>query len=127
MSITAAHGLNNPSPCLMLPPTIDDCSDDVVYNMYNILEFNNDKLIPEEDTRIVGSSHGWLALFDERNCDLILSNPVTRSHVKLPPITSNKSSGVKVILSYDAEQEVCQAMIIYDNFVFMFWRKCDWK
>ncbi|KAL3647783.1 hypothetical protein CASFOL_008751 [Castilleja foliolosa] len=118
MSITAAH-INNPSPCLMLPPTFDDGSDEMVYNMYNlaqnkVLKFNNKKLIPEKDTRIVGSSHGWLALFDERNCDLILTNPVTRSHVKLPPSKSDISSGVKVILSCDAEQEDCQAMMIYD-------------
>ncbi|KAL3647780.1 hypothetical protein CASFOL_008748 [Castilleja foliolosa] len=117
MSITAAHGLNNPSPCLMLPPTFDDCSDDMVYNMYNlaqnkVLKFNNKKLIPEDDTRIVGSSHGWLALFDERNCDLILTNPVTRRHVKLPPSKSDISSGVKVIISCDAEHEDCQAMMI---------------
>ncbi|KAL3647749.1 hypothetical protein CASFOL_008717 [Castilleja foliolosa] len=124
---TAAHGLiNNPSPCLMLPPTFD--GDNVVYNFYNlaqnkILKFNNDKLIPEQDTRIVGSSHGWLALFNERNLDVILTNPITRRHVKLPPRKSDepqyytdRESGVsKVIISCDAEHEECQAMLIGDD------------
>ncbi|KAL3647782.1 hypothetical protein CASFOL_008750 [Castilleja foliolosa] len=121
--MTTVSCLKNPSPCLMLPPTFDEGSDDMVYNMYNIaqnkvLKFNNKKLIPEEDTRIVGSSHGWLALLDERNGDLILTNPITRRHVKLPPYKSNNFcgfSGVKVIISCDAEQEECQAMIIYNN------------
>ncbi|KAL3647784.1 hypothetical protein CASFOL_008752 [Castilleja foliolosa] len=119
-TVAAAHGLNNPSPCLMLPPTFTSGSDDMVYNMYNIaqnkvLKFNNRKLIPEEDTRIVGSSHGWLALYNERNYDLILTNPVTRRHVKLPPNENEVSCRVKVILSCDAEQEDCQAMMIDDG------------
>ncbi|KAL3647745.1 hypothetical protein CASFOL_008713 [Castilleja foliolosa] len=120
MMSTVSSLINNPSPCLMLPPTFDDGSDDMVYNMYNlaqnkVLKFNNKKLIPEQDTRIVGSSHGWLALFNERNNDLILTNPVTRRHVKLPPREINVSYRVKVILSCDAEQEDCQAMMIDDH------------
>ncbi|KAL3640606.1 hypothetical protein CASFOL_015574 [Castilleja foliolosa] len=116
--MTTVSCLKNPSPCLLLPPTFDGgSSDDMVYNMYNlaqnkVLKFNNKKLIPEDDTRIVGSSHGWLSLFDERNHDLILTNPVTGSHVKLPPSNSNISCYSKVILSSDAEQEDCQAMMI---------------
>ncbi|KAL3619421.1 hypothetical protein CASFOL_036991 [Castilleja foliolosa] len=105
------------SPCLMLPPTFDDGSDDMCYNMYNlaqnkVLRFNNKKLMPEEDTKIVGSSHGWLSLFNERNCDLTLINPVTCSHVKLPPSNSDTARYTKVIHSCDAEQEECQAMMI---------------
>ncbi|KAL3640603.1 hypothetical protein CASFOL_015571 [Castilleja foliolosa] len=113
--MTTVSCLKNPSPCLLLPPTFDGgSSDDMVYNMYNlaqnkVLKFNNKKLIPEDDTRIVGSSHGWLSLFDERNHDLILTNPVTGSHVKLPP---SKVYISKVILSCDAEQEECKAMMI---------------
>ncbi|KAL3647750.1 hypothetical protein CASFOL_008718 [Castilleja foliolosa] len=127
MSTTTAHGLiNNPSPCLMLPPTFE--GDNIVYNFYNlaqnkILNFNNDILIPEEDTRIVGSSHGWLALFNERNCDVILTNPITRRHVKLPPRKSDEPKNTraklcglsKVIISCDAEHEDCQAMMINDD------------
>ncbi|KAL3647751.1 hypothetical protein CASFOL_008719 [Castilleja foliolosa] len=118
MSTTTVSGLNNPSPCLILPPTFDDGSDDMIYNMYNIaqnkvLKFNNKKLLPEEVTRIVGSSHGWLALLDERNHDLILTNPITRRHVKLPSYKGNPFSSFRVIISCDAEQEECQAMMIY--------------
>ncbi|KAL3647777.1 hypothetical protein CASFOL_008745 [Castilleja foliolosa] len=115
--MTTVSCLKNSSPCLMLPPTFNDGSDDIVYNMYNIalnklLKFNNKKLLPEEYTRFVGSSHGWLALMDERNNNFILTNPVTRRHVKLPRYTSNRFSDFKVIISCDAEQEECQAMII---------------
>ncbi|KAL3647459.1 hypothetical protein CASFOL_008427 [Castilleja foliolosa] len=115
-------GLKIPSPCLMLPPTFEG-GGDMVCNMYNlaqnkVVKFNNKKLIPDEGTRIVGSSHGWLALFNERNGDLNLINPVTRSHVKLPPSRSHlklqPSRSFKVIISCDAEQEDCRAMMIYD-------------
>ncbi|KAL3615184.1 hypothetical protein CASFOL_040845 [Castilleja foliolosa] len=101
MMSTTAHGLiNNPSPpCLMLPPTYEE--DNIVYNC---------------------SSHGWLALFNERNFDVILTNPITRRHVKLPPRKSDEpqyftsESGVsKVIISCDAEHEDCQAMLIGDD------------
>ncbi|KAL3647084.1 hypothetical protein CASFOL_008052 [Castilleja foliolosa] len=129
-------GLNSPSPCLVLPPTFEGGSGDMVYNLYNLVQnkvtkFNNKKLIPQEDTRIVGSSHGWLALFNQRNCDLILTNPVTGRHVKLPPSKSDvppkgfkeKMRCVcKVIISCDAEQEDCQAMMIDDDLRLAFCR-----
>ncbi|KAL3647082.1 hypothetical protein CASFOL_008050 [Castilleja foliolosa] len=129
-------GLNSPSPCLVLPPTFEGGSGDMVYNLYNlvqnkVIKFNNKKLIPQEDTRIVGSSHGWLALFNQRNCDLILTNPVTGRHVKLPPSKSDvppkgfkeKMRCVcKVIISCDAEQEECQAMMIDDDLRLAFCR-----
>ncbi|KAL3647746.1 hypothetical protein CASFOL_008714 [Castilleja foliolosa] len=128
MMSTVSSLINNPSPCLMLPPTFDGGAGDIVYNFYNlaqdkVLKFNNKKLIPEQDTRIVGSSHGWLALFNERNCDLILTNPITRRHVNLPPSKLNipkdfeaeKGCVSKVIISCDAEQEDCQAMLIGDD------------
>ncbi|KAL3647781.1 hypothetical protein CASFOL_008749 [Castilleja foliolosa] len=115
--MTTVSCLKNPSPCLMLPPTFDDGSDDMVYNMYDlaqnkVLKFNNKKLLPQENTRFVGSSHGWLALMDERNNNFIITNPVTRRYVKLPRYMSNRFSDFKVIISCDAEQEDCQAMII---------------
>ncbi|KAL3647779.1 hypothetical protein CASFOL_008747 [Castilleja foliolosa] len=118
--MTTVSCLKNPSPCLMLPPTFNDGSDEMVYNMYNLaqnklLKFNNKKLIPEENTRFVGSSHGWLALLDERNRGLILTNPITRCHVELPPYLSNPFSGFRVIISCGAEQEECKAMMIYNG------------
>ncbi|KAH6796406.1 hypothetical protein C2S51_037392 [Perilla frutescens var. frutescens] len=35
---------------------------------------------------LVGCSHGWVALFNRRNNDLFISNPITRRHMKLPAI-----------------------------------------
>ncbi|KAL3647752.1 hypothetical protein CASFOL_008720 [Castilleja foliolosa] len=130
---TAAHGLiNNPSPCLMLPPIFEGSDGgDMVYNFYNLAQnkvlkinnmynlsqnkvfnFNIYGFMSEEVIRTVGSSHGWLALFNERNSYLVLTNPFTHRHVELP---STKSCVSKVIISCDAEQEDCQAMMIYDG------------
>ncbi|KAL3645533.1 hypothetical protein CASFOL_010713 [Castilleja foliolosa] len=112
---TTTTTVTTPSPCLMLPPTF--VGDNMVYNFYNlaqnkVLNFNTKKL---DDTRVVGSSHGWLALFNQRNSDLTLTNPVTCRHVNLPPPNkSDVSSGIKVIISCDAEHEDCQAMMICD-------------
>ncbi|KAL3648124.1 hypothetical protein CASFOL_009092 [Castilleja foliolosa] len=102
------------SPCLMLPPTFVG-ENNMIYNFYNlaqnkVLNFNTKKL--EDMTRAVGSSHGWLAQFNEHNSDLTLTNPITGRHIKLPPNKSNVSSFVKIILSCDADQEDCLAMRI---------------
>ena len=43
---------------------------------------------PDDNAKVVGSSHGWLALMNQRNNELFLSNPITRRHIKLPPIQS---------------------------------------
>ncbi|CAA0824546.1 Unknown protein [Striga hermonthica] len=94
------------SPWLMLPPVSKDNNKlDMVYQFYSLGE---DKVLsvpkrptplpssssseeeeddgPNNDAKIVGSSHGWLALFHEHNCDLFLYNPLTGRHFKLPPI-----------------------------------------
>ncbi|KAL3655542.1 hypothetical protein CASFOL_001328 [Castilleja foliolosa] len=81
------------SPWLMLPPLIED-GGDTVYKFYNLSEDkeesfrrNSQEEMAEDDAELVGSSHGWLALFNRRNNNhIFLYNPITRRHIKLPPI-----------------------------------------
>ncbi|GER53382.1 hypothetical protein STAS_30895 [Striga asiatica] len=85
------------SPWLMLPPVFGGNNKlDMFYQFYSlgldrvlsvpkrsIPSYENDNL------EIVGSSRGWLALFNKENyCDLFLSNPLTGRHVKLPSLDS---------------------------------------
>ncbi|CAA0832046.1 Unknown protein [Striga hermonthica] len=51
-----------------------------------------------ETSVIVGSSHGWLALFNPTNSDLFLSNPLTGRHI---------------ISGEDPEHEDCRALMIF--------------
>ncbi|CAA0833411.1 Unknown protein [Striga hermonthica] len=70
-----------------------------------------------ETTVVVGSSHGWLALFNQTNSDLFLSNPLTGRHVKRPPVPVIDGCAWvnKVIISdEDPEHEDCRAMMIHD-------------
>lgn len=74
---------------------------------------------------VVGSSHGWLALMNHRNNELFLSNPITRRHIKLPPIDTlpnpefNISRGSasanvsKLILSASPDDADCRAMVTF--------------
>ncbi|KAL6585310.1 hypothetical protein OROMI_004599 [Orobanche minor] len=40
---------------------------------------------PRHDALLVGSSHGWLALFEEESNRVFLSNPISGRHIMLPP------------------------------------------
>ncbi|KAL3642973.1 hypothetical protein CASFOL_013788 [Castilleja foliolosa] len=123
-----------PSPWLMLPPASN--GGDMVYRFYNLAEHRVESLpkrsnrisepeLPDDECKFVGSSHGWLALFNPRNNDLFLSNPITRRHIKLPSIQSlpdpetnltrdGLGSVSKVILSCcpDSADE-CRAMMTF--------------
>ncbi|KAL6494718.1 hypothetical protein OROGR_031518 [Orobanche gracilis] len=134
MSVSSAH--SSPPPWLMLPPAFEGGGNSMVYKFYSPTEnkvFSLNKrstavkeegLTADDDAEIVGSSHGWLALFNSRNCDLFLSNPLTGRHIKLPPIHSLPihhdclSGGYacvsKVIISCSPEEgDECRAMMIY--------------
>ncbi|KAL3637044.1 hypothetical protein CASFOL_019343 [Castilleja foliolosa] len=124
------------SPWLMLPPTFKD-DDEMVYNFYSlsenkVLSFNkrdpkdrNPTLSPPDDSKIVGSSQSWLALFDTSNCDLYLSNPLTRRHIKLPPIHNllpiqeapkgGYGCVSKLIISCSPHENECRAIISFDS------------
>ncbi|KAL3637034.1 hypothetical protein CASFOL_019333 [Castilleja foliolosa] len=125
------------SPWLMLPPSFKDDDDEMVYNFYSlsenkVLSFNkrdpkdeNPTLSPADDSKIVGSSHGWLALFDPSTYDLYLSNPLTRKHIKLPPIhnlpipQNNLKGGYrcvsKLIISGSPHEDECRAIMSFDS------------
>ncbi|XP_057789196.1 uncharacterized protein LOC131006072 [Salvia miltiorrhiza] len=107
MSTAATSGgvSSPPAPWLMLPPAVDE-SGDLAYRFQSLAtkeelihknKISSDELqldelqLPAEidlikDVDFVGSSHGWLALYNRRSTDLFLSNPIADRHVKLPPL-----------------------------------------
>ncbi|KAL3639741.1 hypothetical protein CASFOL_001303 [Castilleja foliolosa] len=120
------------SPWLMLPPVIEE-GGDMVYKFYNLSE-DKEESFPRKnseesmaDAKFVGSSHGWLALFNQRNNNhLFLYNPITHRHIKLPPIETlpdpqinltpngGRGSVYKLILSScPDEDDECIAMMIF--------------
>ncbi|KAL7135507.1 hypothetical protein ABFS83_11G101900 [Erythranthe nasuta] len=117
-------------PWLMLPPAVE--GGQVTHNFYSLgesrvlsirgggdglkLGFNID------DTKFVGSSKGWLALLNKTNDDLLLTNPLSQRHLKLPPVPGplnpdNIFGCVEgLITSFspnEEEEENCRAMMIY--------------
>ncbi|KAI3466884.1 hypothetical protein Pfo_023547 [Paulownia fortunei] len=121
------------SPWLMLPPAFE--GGNMVYKFYSladkkVLSLNKrggggeEELdLPDDDAKFVGSSHGWLALFNRRNCDLFLCNPLSRRQIKLPPIhtlpipeknlTGSYGCVSNVIISCSPDEEDCRAMMTY--------------
>ncbi|KAL3624313.1 hypothetical protein CASFOL_033129 [Castilleja foliolosa] len=128
-------------PWLMLPPAFEGGGGALMrHNFYSLTE---NKVItlagtgakeitdvmmmskpPINHHRVIrGSSHGWLALFDELNLDLFLYNPISGRHIKLPPIHNLPANNgyptrsvAKVILSCSPDQdyENCRAVITYN-------------
>ncbi|KAL3655014.1 hypothetical protein CASFOL_000800 [Castilleja foliolosa] len=116
------------SPWLMLP---QQGGGDMVYKFYNLSEkkeesFPRNSEVELTDAKLVGSSQGWLALFNQRNNNhLFLYNPMTRRHIKLPPIETlpdprinltpdGRGSVSKLILSSSPDDdEECIAMMIF--------------
>ncbi|KAL3639690.1 hypothetical protein CASFOL_014658 [Castilleja foliolosa] len=118
------------SPWLMLPPVIEE-GGDTVYKFYNLSEDKEESFrhkrskLEEEiaDAKFVGSSHGWLALFNQRNNHLFVYNPITNRYIKLPPIETlpdpminltpdGRGSVSKLILSSSPDDE-CIAMMTF--------------
>ncbi|KAL3655577.1 hypothetical protein CASFOL_001363 [Castilleja foliolosa] len=120
------------SPWLMLPPE----GGDMVYKFYNFSEDkeesfprNSQEEMADDDAKFVGSSHGWLALFNQcNNNHIFLYNPITGRHIKLPPIETlpdpwtnltpdGRGSVWKLILSSSPDDEAgddeCIAMMIF--------------
>ncbi|KAL3642974.1 hypothetical protein CASFOL_013789 [Castilleja foliolosa] len=119
-----------PSPWLMLPPASN--GGDMVYRFYNLAENrveslpkrNNGKYepeLPDDECKFVGSSHGWLALFNPLSNDLFISNPITRRHIKLPSIQTLPCPEInfrgfvtKLILTCSPDEEdECRAFMIF--------------
>ncbi|KAL3655007.1 hypothetical protein CASFOL_000793 [Castilleja foliolosa] len=103
----------------------------MVYKFYNLSEdkeesFRGNSEVELADAKLVGSSHGYLALFNQRNNNhLFLYNPITRRQIRLPPIenlpkprmnlTPNGRGRVsKLILSSSpADDDECIAMMTF--------------
>ncbi|KAL6539170.1 hypothetical protein OROGR_011819 [Orobanche gracilis] len=75
---------------------------------------------------VVGSSNGWIAVFNKRSNDLFLSDPLSHRRIDLPPIHTlvdpefnldldGRATVSKVILSSspDADADECRAMMSF--------------
>ncbi|KAL6575762.1 hypothetical protein OROHE_000743 [Orobanche hederae] len=104
----------------MLPP-----ASDMLYKFYSLAE---DKILHFTggvgvDAKVVGSSHGWLALFDEKSNHVFLSNPISGQQVKLPAVNSLPDPDVNLIagrgqvsravLSSSPLEEECRALMSF--------------
>ncbi|KAH6830447.1 hypothetical protein C2S53_008918 [Perilla frutescens var. hirtella] len=70
--------------------------------------------VTDDDTELVGSSHGWVALFNERSGDVFLWNPISRRRINLPPIDTLPAKAViKVILSSSPDESECRVVMSY--------------
>ncbi|KAL8038100.1 hypothetical protein ABFX02_11G082100 [Erythranthe guttata] len=110
-------------PWLMLPPSTES------YNFYSLAQNKVVSLSKVEESHYddysvaLGSSHGWLVLLNKRNCDLLLSNPVSNRHIKLPPIhilpipksDLRRCLGCvsKVIINCSPDDLNCRAVMIF--------------
>ncbi|KAL3647949.1 hypothetical protein CASFOL_008917 [Castilleja foliolosa] len=124
--------LSSSYPWLMLSPRSCNTS----YELYSFAE-KRVLSIPKPDlkyevesgfrdaTKILGSSHGWLACFNRRRRELFLLNPLSGRRVNLPPFhnlstpESKLSDGKRLIVKKiiitcsDPESEDCQTVMIF--------------
>ncbi|KAL6498599.1 hypothetical protein OROHE_026540 [Orobanche hederae] len=126
----------NSSPWLMLPPPPPASEGGVMsFKFYSLAENKvltltgseekelTTKLRRDRRFRFRGSSLGWIALLNPHNLDLFLYNPISRRHIKLPPIRKLPNLPMytrdvtKVILSCspDEDEVNCRAMMIYNG------------
>ncbi|KAL7101356.1 hypothetical protein ACP275_08G049500 [Erythranthe tilingii] len=141
VSSSAAATAVSEAPWLMLPPSLkkESTGKRSAYNFYSLAE---DKVVsihksgggaaeekeemPDDDAKVVGSSHGWLSLFNHSsNGDLFLSNPLTRRHIKLPSVDPKKSNLVypgmyndsqwvtSVVISCSPDEQDCRAVMTF--------------
>ncbi|GER37013.1 hypothetical protein STAS_13402 [Striga asiatica] len=135
-------------PLLVLPPVFN--GGNLIYRFYNPageriesvsgpVGYRSELL----ESELVGSSHGWLALFNPRNNCIVLSNPFTHRYIKLPPVhtlpdpeinlTDGRGHVSKVVLSCcpDEDEEGCRAVMSYgpgDRLAFCRPRRCtEWS
>ncbi|CAA0820293.1 Pentatricopeptide repeat-containing protein [Striga hermonthica] len=122
------------SPWLMLPPAFDVTVTGAAsfsYKFYNpadnkIVSLDTGKSCRHErelthlDMCFAGSSRGWLALLSP-SFDLFLYNPISRRHIKLPPVRDLPEFPPgppmihKLILSCSPDTPNCRAIIIYNS------------
>lgn len=130
---SAAHRelLRRPSsPWLMLPPSFLAGGGNMVYNFYSpingkVVSFNNKggreetELMSDHLTTWMGSSHGWLALFNSGSRRVFLSNPISGRRIELPPLAGEPITAEadmrcpqKVIISSSPEEKDCRAVAV---------------
>lgn len=131
ISCSAKPPPSRASPWLMLPPAFE--GGDMLYNFYIpaediTLPINKRKGfvggegdLPPNDAKFVGSSHGWLALFDENSNRVFLSNPLSGQTIKLPAIDALPDPDVnllagrgqvsRVVLSSSPLEDGCRALM----------------
>ncbi|CAA0820291.1 Unknown protein [Striga hermonthica] len=121
------------SPWLLLPPAFDVTVTGAAsfsYKFYNpadnkIVSLDTGKSCHERelthlDMCFAGSSRGWLALLSP-SFDLFLYNPISRRHIKLPPVLDLPEFPTgplmihKLILSCSPDTPNCRAIIIYNG------------
>ncbi|CAA0820290.1 Unknown protein [Striga hermonthica] len=121
------------SAWLMLPPAFDVTvtgAASLSYKFYNpadnkIVTLDTGKSCHERelthlDMCFAGSSRGWLALLSP-SFDLFLYNPISRRHIKLPPVRDLHEFPPgppvihKLILSCSPDTPNCRAIIIYNS------------
>ncbi|KAL6575764.1 hypothetical protein OROHE_000745 [Orobanche hederae] len=92
------------TPWLILPP------EETSYKFYSVaedrvlsLKKKDGAAAPPHDALLVGSSHGWLALWDEESNRVFLSNPISGCHLRLPPTPWQSYS--RVILSGSPDED----------------------
>ncbi|KAL6526328.1 hypothetical protein OROMI_029971 [Orobanche minor] len=120
---------------LMLPPPPASEGGVMSFKFYSLVEKKvltltrseekelTSNLMPNRRFRFRGSSLGWLALLNPHNLDLFLYNPISRRHIKLPPVRDlpnfpkhRQRDVTKVILSCSPDEDDgnCSAVIIYN-------------
>ncbi|KAL8489833.1 hypothetical protein ACS0TY_025641 [Phlomoides rotata] len=116
-------------PCLMLPSSFAgiDVVASAVEDGVGLLRFRRSRKDESgvSESRVVGSSHGWVVLFNHkrRHGDLFLWDPISGRQIKLPPMKTlpdayppfnmGRASMYKVIISCSPDRDECRAMMIY--------------
>ncbi|KAL6492638.1 hypothetical protein OROGR_033207 [Orobanche gracilis] len=117
MSTATSDGV--PPPWLMLPPAIDE-SGKIAYKFHCLEKedftytTNVGRELAADDIDFVGSSHGWLALFNWRSSDLLLSNPIADRHLNLPSLP-NFGCAERVILTSSPVEEGALAFLTFGS------------
>ncbi|KAL8494279.1 hypothetical protein ACS0TY_025177 [Phlomoides rotata] len=117
-------------PCLMLPSSfagINVMASSIEDREFGLLRFGRSRKDESGvcESQVVGSSHGWVVLFNDkrRHGDLFLWNPVSGRQIKLPPMKTlpdaypafngGRAWMDKVIISCSPDRDECRAMMIY--------------
>ncbi|XP_012857515.1 PREDICTED: uncharacterized protein LOC105976800 [Erythranthe guttata] len=132
--VTKSSSFSSYAPWLLIENRIEDIVNNKCYNFYSMSDQSirhESKDGRAEDGILVGSSHGWLALYKWRQdfnyLDMFLYNPRTNQYVDLPPIETSSPRilkkdipnyrPTKVILScspqQDDDKQECRAIMSF--------------